>query len=154
MPEANLPIRLPKGTLEAFHARTRHIAGVADIMVADDIDNAVSPGRVCAEILNGRDGGDVIRDAVSGREDFAPVATGAVVEFYVWDPLAAEEVAEDGDVSGERPPGESAVDVCEVVVVAPEVDLLAEAEEVVREIARQGEEQGLQRGASLGLDVL
>lgn len=121
-------------------------------MVAGDVDDALRPGvGVFAAEGEGVDVGavlegvgQVVGDALAALEDPRPVAGAADGELVVGDPLAADEVAEDGDVGWARPPVQGAVDVGQVVVVADEVEALAVAVEGFGDVVEEEVDQGVQ----------
>ena len=127
--EGDVVVGAAESAFEPVDARARHVSGVSDVVVADDVDQARAPRRIGAEGLV--DAGDGVGNAGVGGEYLAPVAGGAPIELAVADPLRAKEVAEDDGVGWVSEEREAPLDVGEIVVVAPEVDGFAERGEVV-----------------------
>ena len=83
--------------------------------------------RLVVEIALHLDPRDVVRHLPQPAHHGTPVPPRALLELAVRDPLAAQQVAQHGDVGGLRPPAQTAHLVREVPVVAPQVDCFSVA---------------------------
>jgi len=180
--ELHLVVDAAEGSLEARDALRRQVSRVSDVVVASYVYQALRPylvvladfvdiesrlsdrGLTLTEGSLGPVLAHIVLDLLVLREHAVPESPGPPVEFVVIDPLAAQKVAQDGNVCRTGPPSHRPVGMGEVVVVAPEVQLLpavaqetwqvveADVDGIVEDAAGAWEEglvglEGLEEGA-------
>lgn len=94
-------------------------------MIPRDVDDPPLPVIVLVEAADLDTTSDVVVNPLSIFEDTLPISRSSVLKLFVADPLATQQISQDGDMGRIKMLAKSAIDMCKVVVVAQQIQLLA-----------------------------
>lgn len=140
--KTNIPVQSSVFLFEPFGPSSVDISSIPNIVVPSNRNQTIFPPCVRSQNLNTAI--DICyfpRHSMCTFEDSLPESLTSAFKLFVIDPLASKQVSQHNHMGRIRPPVNQPIDVCQVEIVAPKVQLLSIPCEYPRRVVLQQTDQ-------------